>query len=427
MDSGQTVTLSSTVTGGTGTFSWQWYDSHGAITGASGTGTTATRVVSATDTGVYVIFTDTGTTDGATPKVTVTTSPTVSVTVNAAPTIPSPLTTNVAIDVGQTYTYSVTATGGTGTLSYTWTTTGLTVVSGCTSVSTTCEVSGSDASYTVSVLVGDQSQGTGNVYPSSSSALTVHTALTAPAAPSASATSLNANQGLTVTGLIPSTGTPTYAWQWLVSVNGGAYAPASQCAASSGTGAVGGTTETCSIAANTLTTGDTYAFELQVTDSATSAETQTSAPTPAVTVTSSSSSFPWLWVYVGIAIAVIVAVLIALLLVRRRRQSPAAATPPVQAWQEGSTPPADGGPPAAAPAYLETPKDVGQAPPVEIPAVAGGAAAGTTASAAATSGPGLDDLMAELDQIGGEIRKRPAKAGSSDTGERSAGEDDKPS
>jgi hypothetical protein len=333
----------------------------------------------------------------------------------------------VAIDVGQTYTYSVTATGGTGTLSYTWTTTGLTVVSGCTSTSTTCTVSGSDASYPVSVLIGDQSQGTGNVYPLSSSTLTVYTALTAPAAPTASATSLNANQGLTVTGLIPSTGTSIYSWQWLVSVNGGAYAPATQCAVNSGTGAVGGATETCSVAANTLTAGDTYTFELQVTDSATSPATVTSAPTSVVTVTTSSSSFPWFWVYLGIAIAVIVAVLIALLLVRRRRQSPTAAAPPAQAWQEESAPPTDGGPPMAAPAYLETPKDVGQALPVTTPAMASGAAAATTAPSAATSGPGIDDLMAELDQIGGEVQKRPPKAGTSDMGGKSAQEDDKPS
>ena len=428
MDSGQTVTLSSTVTGGTGTFSWQWYDSHGAITGASGTGTTATRVVSATDTGVYVIFTDTGTTDGATPKVTVTTSPTVSVTVNAAPTIPSPLTTNVAIDVGQTYTYSVTATGGTGTLSYTWTTTGLTVVSGCTSVSTTCEVSGSDASYTVSVLVGDQSQGTGNVYPSSSSALTVHTALTAPAAPSASATSLNANQGLTVTGLIPSTGTPTYAWQWLVSVNGGAYAPASQCAVNGGTGAVGGATETCSIAANTLTTGDTYAFELQVTDSATSPSAQTSLATPAVTVASpSTASSSSDWTYIGVIVGVLAAViLVALAVVLRRRQPRARGAPSVPVDQTGPTPPSGGAPPLVAPAYVETPLDVGQAPPEVSPAVPVGPSAGATgAPATADAESDFAALMAELDKISGEFRKKSPKDGITGQGAESPKEGDK--
>jgi hypothetical protein len=302
-------------------------------------------------------------------------------------------------------------------LSYTWTTTGLTVVSGCTSASTTCTVSGSDASYTVSVLIEDQSQGTGNVYPSSSSTLTVNTVLTAPAAPTLSGTSLKANQELTVTGAMPSTGTSTYSWQWLVSVNGGAYAPATQCVVNSGSGAIGGATETCSIAANTLTAGDTYAFELQVTDSATTPETQTSAATSVVTVTSSSSSFPWFWVYLAIAAAVIVAILVALLLVRRRRQPPAAAAPPVQAWQEGSTPPTDGGPPMAAPAYLETPKDAGQTSSVASPVMAGEAEA---APPAATSGPGIDDLMAELDQIGGEVQKRPSKAGTSDVGGKSA-------
>ena len=117
-----------------------------------------------------------------------------------------------------------------------------------------------------------------------SGTVTVNTALTAPAAPTVSATKLDVDQTLTVTVTIPSTGTPTYSWQWLVSINGGAYAAATQCASSSGGGAAGGATETCSIAGNTLTAGDNYAFEVRVTDSATTAETTTSAASATVTV-----------------------------------------------------------------------------------------------------------------------------------------------
>jgi hypothetical protein len=535
----------------------------------------------------------------------------------------------VAIDVGQTYTYSVTATGGTGTLSYTWTTTGLTVVSGCTSASTTCTVNGSVASYPVSVLIGDQSQGTGNVYPSSSSTLTVHTVLTAPAKPTVSATaldvdqvltvagvipsagtapyqyewlystgsgyskatmcgtpsgssasagavscsilagaltvgdtyafelqvtdsavspetrlsissttvavnlalvagtptptspaldsgqpitltaspsggsgaytyqwylgrtasactalgapitgaksatysasptattyycytvtdgatlpesqtssassavtvnsalaapvaptlsgtSLTANQGLSMTGTIPTTGTPTYSWQWLVSVNGGTYAPATQCAVNSGTGAIGGTTETCSIAANTLTAGDTYAFELRVTDSATSPSTQTSPTTSAVTVTSPSSSSSWPWTYTAaIVIGVLVLAIIVALAVLMRRRRPHAA-PPMQAWQEAPTPSTGVGPSSPTSAYLETPEDVGAAPLGGIP-VGAGAAVAVTAPATGTTEPDIDVLMAELDRISVEILKNPPKKGAKGKGGESTGEDE---
>ena len=71
---GQSTTLTSTVMGGTGSFSWQWYDANGIIPGKSGTGSTASYVVSTANTGIYVIFTDTGT-GTATPTATATSNP----------------------------------------------------------------------------------------------------------------------------------------------------------------------------------------------------------------------------------------------------------------------------------------------------------------------------------------------------------------
>jgi hypothetical protein len=420
IDVGQTYAYSVTATGGTGTLSYTWRTT--GLTVVSGCTSASTTCKVSGSGASYTVSVLVGDQSQGTGNVYPSSSS--ALTVRAAPTIPSALTANAAIDVGQTYTYSVTATGGTGTLSYTWTTTGLTVVSGCTPTSTSCTVNGSVASYTVSVLVGDQSQGTGNVYPSSSSALTVHTALTAPVAPSASATSLNANQGLTVTGLIPSTGTPTYAWQWLVSVNGGAYAPATQCAVNGGTGAVGGTTETCSIAANTLTTGDTYAFELQVTDSATSPSIQTSSTTSAVTVTSPSSSSSWPWIYTAaIIIGVLVLAIIVSAAVLTRRRRPHAA-PPMQAWQEEPAPPTGVGPSSPTAAYLETPEDIGQVSREGIPAGVGGAAAAVNVPAAGSAEPDIDALMAELDRISGEILKNPSKKGAKGKGGEPTGEDD---
>ena len=636
IDGGQNVTLSSTVTGGTGSFSWQWYNASGRIVGASGVGATAKYVASSAGRGIYVIFSDSGTAPGATPVATATSSPTASVTVNSAPTITKPLAATVAIDAGQTYTYSVTATGGTGLLSYTWTTSGLTVVSGCTSTSVTCVVSGAAGDYTVSVLLKDQAQGTGGSYPSSSSALTVNAALTAPQVPAISATTLDVNQRLTATGVIPSTGTSSYSWQWLVSINGGTYSPMSQCAVNAGTGASGdavetcsivantltagntytfelrvtdsastpeslasshsltltvslalmagiptptsvsidsgqsitlkatpsggsgtytyrwysgstsntctalgspvpeataatysaspttttyycyvvtdsatvpetqtsvgslvvnvnsaltvpsaptvsatavnvnqavsitvtlpstgtppyswqwlvligsdpysnatqcavnngtgasaGATETCSIVANTLTAGDTYTFELRVTDGATSPVTQTSAATSAVTVTTpSSSSSLSIWVYVGIGLGLFVILVACLLVLSRRRRPHPGAAPPMQVWQEEPTPPSGVGPAAAAPAYLETPEDIGHVPPGGFTVSPGGTASVATVPPASEAEPDIDVLMTELDRISVDILKRTAKKPKGGRDEEATEEDDTPS
>jgi hypothetical protein len=134
---------------------------------------------------------------------------------------------------------------------------------------------------------------------------------------------------------------------------------------------------------------------------------------------SSSGLSPY--VYLGIAAVVIVAaLLLALLMLSRRRRRPPAAVPPtIQAWQEGPTPPPGSAPPppaappAAAPAYLETPEDVGHAPPA-VPvtkAEAAAAVAAPVAPAAAEGEPDIDSLMAELDKISSEILKRAPKKG----------------
>ncbi len=181
-------------------------------------------------------------------------------------------------------TFTATPSGGSGSYgSYAWTVpSGLTTFSGCTSSSTTCTVTSTTlGSYTLSVTVTDSKGATSSP---SSAIVTVNSALTAPTAPAVSAASLNAGQALTVTGTIPSTGTSPYSWQWSVSVNGGAYSAATQCATGNGSGASAGVTETCSIAANTLTVGATYTFELTVTDSASAPATKTSSASSMVTI-----------------------------------------------------------------------------------------------------------------------------------------------
>ncbi|MCI4372938.1 MAG: hypothetical protein L3K02_04780, partial [Thermoplasmata archaeon] len=111
-------------------------------------------------------------------------------------------------------------------------------------------------------------------------------ALTAPAAPSVSATALDLDQPLAVVGAIPTTGVPTYSWAWMVSVNGGGSGLATQCGTDTGSGAAPGESVTCTIPASTLTAGDYYTFTLTVTDSATSNVTLTSPASATVNVAS---------------------------------------------------------------------------------------------------------------------------------------------
>ena len=134
---------------------------------------------------------------------------------------------------------------------------------------------------------------------------------------------------------------------------------------------------------------------------------------PYNTCPSSSPAFPW-WI-VAVVVLIVAAALIAALLLMRRRRPPRAA---IQGWQEAAPAPAPGAAPppgATAPptgaAYIETPEDVGHAPPdaTTVAAGAAGAAAAAPAAAAAEGEPDIDSLMAELDKISGEILKRAPK------------------
>ena len=151
IDSGQLATLTSIVSGGTGLFTWQWYNSDGAISGASGSGVTASHIFTAAATGIYVIFMDSGT-GSATPTATATSSPVVSVIVNAAQ-IVAVAPTSVTLDIGQTQTFTCAASGGMGALSYQWYVGGL-GVSGQTDTSYTY-TAGSVGSPVIYCMVTD--------------------------------------------------------------------------------------------------------------------------------------------------------------------------------------------------------------------------------------------------------------------------------
>ena len=147
----------------------------------------------------------------------------------------------------------------------------------------------------------------------------------------------------------------------------------------------------------------------------------------------SSSPFPW-WIVAVVVLIVAGALIAALVVMRRRRPPPGSGAEPMQPWEDQAPAAAPGTPPppgAATPAsYVETPEDVGQAPPGTpsggIPPVgaATGAAMGGAAAAGAEGEPDIDSLMAELDKISGEILKRtPKKPGDGDS---SSGGDEEP-
>jgi hypothetical protein len=196
--------------------------------------------------------------------------------------------------------------------------------------------------------------------------------------------------------------------------------------------------ETCSIAANSLTAGNTYAFELRVTDSASSPVTQTSAAAAAVTVTTPSSGSSIPWDYIGIVIVVLVVVLLAALVLLRRGRphvgggphaggkphAAGGAAAPMHAWQEGPAPSVGEGPAASAPAYLETTEEVGHGPSVGAPAMAGGPAVDAGVPGMPEGEPDIDVLMGELDRISVDILKKPTKKATGRKGETLTEDDD---
>jgi hypothetical protein len=192
------------------------------------------------------------------------------------------------LDLGQSLTLTASGTGGgSGGYSFGWS--GL--PSGCYASELTASITcaptelGTFNVSTVIVGLSDQLLST-----SGTSNFTVNTALTAPSTPDVSEISLDLNQTLAANSTLPSTGTSPYSWIWLVSVNGGAYAAATLCATNSGSGASPGANEICTVAPNSLTGGDTYNFELEVTDSAGTPETVASPPSPTVTASSMPSA-----------------------------------------------------------------------------------------------------------------------------------------
>ncbi|MGA8302710.1 MAG: hypothetical protein WA691_05875 [Thermoplasmata archaeon] len=321
LDSNQVLTMMGTIPStGTSPYGWQWLievNGAGGYVAASQCGATASgsgagagaletcTIPAGTLTAGDVYSFEFKATDSASAPETATSTASSTVTVNAALTAPvAPTVSAAKLDVNQalTVTGTIPATG-TSTYSWQWL---ISVNGGAYAAATQCSVNGGSGaaagapevcsfaastltvgdSYALELEVTDSASTPETVTSTASSTVTVSAALTASTAPALSATKLDLNQVLTVTATLPSTGTSPYSWKWLISVDGGAFAATTQCAANSGSGGAGGAPESCSIAGGTLTAGDTYAFELQVTDSATVAESSTSAASASATTSS---------------------------------------------------------------------------------------------------------------------------------------------
>jgi hypothetical protein len=143
MDVGQPKTFTSTVTGGTSSYSYQWYLNGAAVSGANSSAWTFTPNSS----GSYSVYVNVTDSVGVKVKSNVAT-----VTVNTAPSV-GILPTSATIHVGNSQVFTSTVSGGTSPPSYQWYLNG-SAVSSATSATWTFTPS-STGSYNVYVKVTD--------------------------------------------------------------------------------------------------------------------------------------------------------------------------------------------------------------------------------------------------------------------------------
>jgi hypothetical protein len=115
-------------------------------------------------------------------------------------------------------------------------------------------------------------------------AVTVASQLTAPSAPLISAPMIYTGQQEVINATLPNTGTPPYSYSWHISADNGTFSSSTECTANSGSGQLPGSIVNCTIPNDTLAIGYGYTFELELTDSATAAESAVSGPSNMIIV-----------------------------------------------------------------------------------------------------------------------------------------------
>jgi hypothetical protein len=208
---GQSQTFSATASGGSGSYSsYQWY-----LGGVAQSGQTAsTFSYSPASSGSYSITVTVTDSLGATSAQ----STAATVTVSASPTVSITPTGPVTMDAGQVQTFTATASGGSGTLSYQWYLDSTAV--GPNSVSYSYTASGTSHSVTCKVT---DSASTPVISPASNAvSVAVNSALVAPTVtPIPGAVDQGQTSSLTSSSV--TTGTSPYTYQWFESAPGESY------------------------------------------------------------------------------------------------------------------------------------------------------------------------------------------------------------
>ncbi|MBX8643895.1 MAG: PKD domain-containing protein [Thermoplasmata archaeon] len=197
-DVGNSVTFTASPSGGSGSYTYQWYLNDNAVSGATSSTYTTSFSSSGTNS-IYVIIKD-GVGNSAT-------SSTLDETVNADPSVSVSSSQNPT-DVGNTVTFTATGSGGTGSYSYQWYLNGA-AVSGATSSTYTTSF-GSSGSDSVYVILTD---GIGNTATSSTLTETVNADPTVSISSSQNPT--DAGNSVTFTASA-SLGTSPFSYAWYV-------------------------------------------------------------------------------------------------------------------------------------------------------------------------------------------------------------------
>jgi outer membrane protein assembly factor BamB/PKD repeat protein len=196
IDIGQSTLFTSSVTGGTSPFAYQWYLNGAAVSGA----TVSSWTFTPNSTGAYTVYLNVTDNVGFIAKSNIAT-----VTVNQTPTVTiSP--TSAVMDVNQSKLFTSSISGGTLSFAYQWYLNGA-AAPGATNFNWTFVPSFS-GSYNIYVNVTDA---VGFTAKSNTSAVTVNPALSVAVSPSSAV--LDVGQSQLFTSSV-SGGTPSYSYQW---------------------------------------------------------------------------------------------------------------------------------------------------------------------------------------------------------------------